>query len=216
MPKISVIVPVYGVEKYLGECVDSILAQTFSDIEVLLIDDGGKDGCPTIIDEYASKDDRVVAIHKENGGYGHTCNVGLERATGEYISIIEPDDFIDKDMYKELYAQAVKDDADIVKTPYIVNYLGKDGHRQVCHPNSKLFVKPEGVFTLKEYPSFMFIHPSIWSAIYRKEFLQEHNIKFIEAPGAGWTDNPFQVQTMYLAKRISYLDKAFYYWRVFE
>lgn len=216
MAKISVIVPVYGVEQYLRECVDSILSQTFSDLEVILIDDGGKDGCPAIIDEYASKDNRIVAIHKENGGYGHTCNVGLERATGEYISIIEPDDFIDKDMYEEMYVQAVQTDADIVKTPYIANYLGKDGHRQVYSPNKKIFVKPDKVFTLKEFPAFLAVHPSIWSGIYRREFLKENNIRFVEAPGAGWTDNPFQVQTMCLAKKISYLDKAFYYWRVFE
>lgn len=216
MAKISVIVPVYGVEKYLKECVDSILAQTFTDLEIILIDDGGKDGCPAMIDEYAKQDSRVVAIHKENGGYGHTCNVGLERATGEYVSIIEPDDFIDKDMYKELYAQAVKDDSDIVKTPYIANYLGKDGNRQVKSPNRKIFVVPDKVFTLKEYPAFMAVHPSVWSGIYRREFLQENDIKFVEAPGAGWTDNPFQVQTMCLAKRISYIDKAFYYWRVFQ
>lgn len=216
MAKISVIVPVYGVEKYLKECVDSILAQTLTDIEVLLIDDGGKDGCPEMIDEYAKQDSRVVAIHKDNGGYGHTCNVGLERATGEYISIIEPDDYIDKNMYEELYAQALKDNSDIVKSAYIANYLGEDRPRQVYSPDNKEFVKPDKVFTLKEYPAFMLIHPSVWSCIYKKDFLAQNNIKFKEASGAGWTDNPFQVQTMCLAERISYVDRAYYYWRLFK
>ena len=97
MPKISVIVPVYGVEKYLKEAVDSILNQTMTDLEIILIDDGGKDSCPKIIDEYAEKDSRIIPIHKPNGGYGQTCNIGLERATGEYVAILEPDDYIDKD-----------------------------------------------------------------------------------------------------------------------
>ena len=216
MPKLSVIVPIYGVEKYLRECLDSIVNQTLKDIEIILVDDGGKDGCPAIIDEYAKKDSRIIAIHKENGGYGHTCNVGLERATGEYISIIEPDDYIDTNMFMYLHDEALRNNADIVKSAYIANYLGKEGARQVYSPNNKEFDVPKKVFTLKEYPQFMLIHPSVWSCIYKREFLNKNNIRFVEAPGAGWTDNPFQVQTMCLAERIFYVDKAFYYWRLFE
>ena len=99
MPKISVIVPIYGVEKYLKEAVDSLLNQTMNDLEIILLDDGGKDACPQIIDEYAQKDNRIIAIHKQNGGYGQTMNVGLDRATGEYIAILEPDDYIESKMY---------------------------------------------------------------------------------------------------------------------
>lgn len=82
MPKVSVIIPVYNVEKYLRECLDSVINQTLSDIEIIIIDDGGKDNCPQIIDEYVQKDNRIIAIHKQNGGYGQTMNVGLEKATG--------------------------------------------------------------------------------------------------------------------------------------
>lgn len=101
MPKISVIIPVYGVEKYLKECLDSVLNQSLKDLEIILIDDGGKDNCPQIIDDYAKKDSRIIAIHKPNGGYGQTCNVGLEKATGEYVAIVEPDDYIDSKMYED-------------------------------------------------------------------------------------------------------------------
>lgn len=212
MTKISIIVPVYGVEKYLKECVDSILAQTLTDIEVLLIDDGGKDNCPAMIDEYASKDDRIVAIHKQNGGYGHTCNVGLERANGEYVAIVEPDDFIDKNMYQDLYNAAVENNADIVRSNYIENFdLGRDSYQKISPDN--VGEKPKGVFTLKEFPVLFDTHPSIWTCLFKKEFLNKHNIRFIEAPGAGWTDNPFQVQTFCLADRMVYVDKAYYYWR---
>ena len=116
MAKISVIVPVYGVEKYLREAIDSLLKQTLSDIEILLIDDGGKDNCPQIIDEYAKKDNRIIAIHKQNGGYGQTCNLGLSKITGEYIAILEPDDYNDSKMYEDLYNIAIKYDSDIVKS----------------------------------------------------------------------------------------------------
>ncbi len=213
MAKVSIIIPVYGVEKYLRECLDSVLAQTLEDLEIILLDDGGKDSCPQMIDEYAAKDSRIVAIHKENGGYGHTCNMGLERATGEYVAIVEPDDFIDKNMYKELYNKAVENDADIVKSGYYENYdLGEDSFKKL-KPELKGFAVPNKVFTLKEYPQFVRMHPSIWSCIYKREFLEKNQIRFVEAPGAGWTDNPFQVQTMCLADRIVYVDKPYYYWR---
>ena len=125
MPKVSVIVPVYGVEKYIHQCIDSILNQTLDDIEILLIDDGSKDNCPAIIDEYAKKDSRIIAIHKNNGGYGSAMNVGLKNATGEYIGIVEPDDFIDKNMYEDLYNIAMKNSVDIVKSAYW-EYFDKD------------------------------------------------------------------------------------------
>ena len=215
MAKISVIVPIYGVEKYLRECLDSIINQTFKDLEIILIDDGGKDSCPRIIDEYAKNDTRIIPVHKPNGGYGQTCNVGLDKATGEYISIIEPDDYIDLNMYSDLYKLASENDLDLIKTPYFQNYVGNETPKSLMvMPNHEEFIKPIGIFTLKDNPTFMHIHPSIWSCLYKREFLNKNNIRFIEAPGSGWTDNPFQVQTFCLAKRIMYYDKPYYYWRV--
>lgn len=212
MPKISVIVPIYGVEKYLKECVDSILSQTFTDLEILLIDDGGKDSCPQMIDEYAQKDSRVIAIHKPNGGYGQTCNVGLQRATGEYISIIEPDDYIESTMYEDLYNIAQQFNSDIVKSGYYDNLqLEKVNYCKKVKWHD--YIPEDKSFTIKDYPYFLYYHPSIWSCIYKKEFLDKHNIRFVEAPGAGWTDNPFQVQTMCLAEKINYTSEAYYYWR---
>ena len=210
--KISVIVPIYGVEKYLKECVDSILAQTLNDIEIILIDDGGKDSCPEIIDEYARQDNRIIAIHKPNGGYGQTCNVGLKTAKGEYIAIVEPDDFIDSKMYEDLYKIAKQYDSDIVKSCFYENL--QTPQIAYCHKTMwNDYIPEDKSFTIKEYSHFLYYHPSIWSCIYKREFLNKHNIKFVEAPGAGWTDNPFQVQTMCLAERINYTTNAYYYWR---
>lgn len=102
-PKISVIVPIYKVEKYLVQCIDSILNQTLKDIEVILVDEGDRDACRFIIDHYEQNDKRVKAIHEKNGGYGASVNKGMEIAVGEYISIIESDDFIEPTMYEEMY-----------------------------------------------------------------------------------------------------------------
>ena len=211
--KISIIIPVYGVEKYLKECLDSVLKQTLQDLEIILIDDGGKDKCPQIIDEYAQKDSRIKAIHKQNGGYGHTCNKGLEIATGEYVAIVEPDDFIDPNMYEKLYELAKSNDADIVKSCFYKKMDTQKDQKAYKMKWAIDYPPPQNAFTIEEYPYFLSFHPSIWSAIYKNSFLKQHNLKFVEAPGAGWTDNPFQVQTMCLAKKIVYTDEAYYYWR---
>ena len=211
MAKVSVIIPIYGVEKYLEEAVNSVLNQTLEDLEIILLDDGGKDNCPKIIDEYAAKDKRIIAIHKSNGGYGQTMNVGLSRASGEYIAILEPDDYIEPNMYEDLYNIAKKYDSDIVKSTFFDN-LDSPSEKRII-PIEWDEIPEDRSFTLEEYPYFLFYHPSIWSAIYKRTFLIDNNIRFVEAPGAGWTDNPFQVQTMCLAQKINYTSKAYYYWR---
>ena len=106
--KVSIIVPIYKVEKYLVQCIDSIINQTLKDIEIILVDEGDKDACRYIIDHYEQTDDRVVAIHKKNGGYGASVNNGIDIARGEYIGIVESDDFIKAEMFEELYKYAHK------------------------------------------------------------------------------------------------------------
>lgn len=113
MPEISIIVPIYNVEKYIHRCIDSILSQTFSDFELLLIDDGSPDRCGEICDEYAKKDHRIRVIHKENGGLSDARNTGLDIAKGNYFSFIDSDDFIEIDFYKELLEACKKNEADI-------------------------------------------------------------------------------------------------------
>lgn len=116
---ISIIVPVYNVEKYLRRCVDSILMQTYSDWELVLVDDGSPDRCPQICDEYASTDKRIKVIHKENGGLSDARNCGLKVATGEYVLFVDSDDFIHHDMLKDMAAWCIKEDVDIVQCSYI-------------------------------------------------------------------------------------------------
>lgn len=113
-PAISVIVPIYNMEKLMRKCLDSILAQTFQDYECLLIDDGSKDGSPAICDEYAAKDPRFKAYHKPNGGLSDARNYGIERAQGEYTIFFDPDDWVDADCLEDMYMKAVETDADMV------------------------------------------------------------------------------------------------------
>ena len=114
MPQISVIVPVYKVEQYLKRCVDSILHQTFSDLEVILVDDGSPDNCPAMCDKYAGTDSRVKVIHQKNAGVSAARNAGLSVASGEYITFVDSDDFIDPQMYEKMLAVAEKYDCDVV------------------------------------------------------------------------------------------------------
>ena len=118
MPKISIIIPVYNVEKYLRECLDSVLNQTLEDIEVICVNDGSTDSSANILEEYRLKDKRLRVIHKENSGYGHSMNVGFEATTGEYVGIVESDDFVKPTMFEELYNIANREHADVVKSDF--------------------------------------------------------------------------------------------------
>lgn len=211
-PAASIIVPIYKVERYLEQCVDSILAQTLRDIEVVLVDDGSPDGCPAMCDAYAARDSRVRVIHQENGGYGKAVNAGLAVARAPYVGIVEPDDWIEPDMYEKLLAAAQGHDADVAKC-WFYDFLDvKDGGHDTRFP----FTCPPPVnkpFRIGEYPVFLFLHPSVWTCLYRREFLERCQIRVKEVPGAGWTDNLFQVQTLCQAERIVYIDDAYYHWR---
>lgn len=125
-PPISVIVPIYNMEKLMRKCLDSILAQTFQNYECLLIDDGSKDGSPAICDEYAAKDSRFKAFHKPNGGLSDARNYGIERAQGDYTIFFDPDDWVDADCLKDMYAKARETDADMVMCDLYYN----DPYRQ--------------------------------------------------------------------------------------
>lgn len=124
--KISTIVPVYNVEKYLTKCIDSIINQTYKDLEIILVDDGSTDNSGQICDQYAKKDNRIKVIHKENGGLSDARNVGIKNSTGEYLSFIDSDDYIDKDMIECLYNAITNTNSDIaVCGKYIEGETGK-------------------------------------------------------------------------------------------
>ena len=127
-PKVTVIVPVFKVERYLAQCLNSIINQTMEDIEIIIVDEGLQDRCREIIDYYESIDPRIIAPHYKNGGYGASCNLGIQMSKGEYLIIVESDDFVDPEMCEEMYAYAKSLNADVVKVPYKEYYSNGEFH----------------------------------------------------------------------------------------
>lgn len=212
---VSVIVPIYNVERYLDQALDSISGQTHQNLEIICINDGSTDGSLEIIKRHAAVDPRIRVIDKENGGYGVGCNLGIREAHGEWIAIVEPDDWIDEHMYEDMlaFASTFDEPIDVIKTPWW-NIEEYEDHteRKVCKLRGRI-ASSRRPFRLEEHPLLIEIHPGIWSAIYRKGFLEEHGIRFPEYPGAGWADNPFLVDTLCQAESIIYLDKPYYFYR---
>ncbi len=214
-PKVSIVVPIYNVEKYLKECVDSILAQTLEDIEIILVDDGSPDACGKIVDEYAKKDKRIIPIHQKNSGYSVAVNKGIDLAKGEYVGIIESDDFIEPDMYEKLYASAKEYDTDVTKGLfYFYNPTLSKANQNKTYVNPSgidLRLAPSGAFHVTEWPRIIGFHASIWSSIYRADFVKK--IRIPETAGASYQDFPFMIEVMCRAKRISVVKKPFVHWR---
>ena len=199
MPKVSVIVPVYNVENYLRECLDSLINQTLKDIEIICINDGSTDSSLEIIEEYAKRDTRIKVINKPNSGYGDSMNLGMEQATGEYIGILESDDFTEHRMFEELYNLAKSNDADIAISDFCL-YWSKNNKTKKVNSTSKY--PKEKVTNVKETPLLIRNKTTIWAAIYKRDFLLKNNIKFLPTSGASYQDTSFRIKTISLASRI--------------
>ncbi len=211
MPKVSIIVPIYNVEKYLKECLDSILSQTLKDIEILLIDDGSPDNCPAICDEYALKDSRIKVVHKQNGGYGAAVNTGIQIATGEYVAIVESDDWVSEYMYEVLYNKAQKSNIDIVKGSYCLVKNSKKYSMSVAY-YLMLLAKNFDIFLFKDCPELLNHHTSIWSAIYNRKWLLDNNINFVEDIRP-YEDLPFIAAAYTQARTMAIVPLPLYYYR---
>ncbi len=214
-PRVSIVIPIYNVERYLRQCVDSILGQTLKDIEIILVDDGSPDGCPAIVDEYAAKDPRVVAIHQTNGGYGKAVNHGISTARAPYIGIIESDDWIEPNMYEKLYNRAVKTGAEVVKCAFYVYDSTKPENCQdqpYDESEAVLMKAPDGVFRPTEWDRIFTYHASIWSNLYKADFLKQ--IPLIETQGASYQDFPFFMEVLVRAKSMSIVKEYLLHYRM--
>ena len=207
-PKISVIMPSLNVEEHITKCIDSVVNQTFKDLEIICVDGGSSDKTLEILKKYAKNDSRIRIIETDIKSYGYQMNLGISESSGEYIGIVETDDFIDEKMYETLYALTDNSSADIAKVNFY-HYYGKDNFKA---DQSKKDL-PNEKFNIFEHADFINGHPSIWAAIYRKEFLDENNIDFMEVEGGGWVDNPFLFKTALSAKNIRYCHDPYYYYR---
>lgn len=161
---VTVIIPVYNVEDYLKKCIESVLSQTYKNLEVFLIDDGSTDNCPQICDEYASKDSRVIAIHKKNAGQGVARNVALDKCKGEYIAFVDSDDLIKPDMIEAMVGAIERNNADIALCGIAVNN-GIKLHDEPVFSNEVCWNTEQ---LMKEYVTTPYVSTVIWNKIYKK------------------------------------------------
>lgn len=202
-PKVSILVPVYRVEDYIEAALDSILAQTLENIEVICLDEGEDDACYEILLEYAERDPRIRVVHRPHGGYGPALTAGLDMAIGEYIGFVDPDDTILPRMYSELYDYAKYIGADVVKSPWIQR--GRDGWESVKLP---IYEFPKWrTFSASEFPQIFALHPSIWAGLYKRDFLLRHKITFTNRM---FSDQKFRMRTLLETDRVGWYDKPFY------
>lgn len=211
MPKVSIVVPIYNVEQYLCQCLDSIIAQTMKDIEIICVDDGSTDSSGEIIDRYADLDARIKVLHKGNAGYGAAMNAGMKIANGDYIGIVESDDRIEPQMYESLYEAAQSKNLDFVKSDAYYWFDKLDYRKRVHEKNLDAFYNQ--VLGEDERNVFFDFFMNIWTGIYKKEFLLQNGISFNESQGASYQDNGFWMQTCFYAQRAMWLNEAFYYYR---
>ncbi len=215
-PLVTVIVPIYNASTYLDQALCSIERQTYPNIEIICLNDGSTDDSLDIIRAHAERDPRIIVVDKPNEGYGATCNRGIDMAQGAWIGILEPDDWVEPQMIGDMLAFASRFEGpiDIIKTPfYRVETIG-DGE-EVRFPCSYhgLVNPPRQPFSIAEEPRLLRHHPSIWSALYNRSFIEEKGIRFMPIPGAGWADNPFLAETLCQADSIVYLDRPYYNYR---
>ena len=208
-PIISVIVPIYKVKKYLSKCIDSIIAQDYKNLEIILVDDGSPDNCPEICDEYAKKDKRIRVVHKENGGLSDARNAGIKVATGEYIAFIDSDDYVAKNYISMLLYTLKKYDADISACNYIKVY--EDTGRQEVEPKTD----KELVMTNVEAMKDLFTLPSnsdvvTWNKLYRTSLFIDNNIEFPK--GKLHEDNFTTYKLYYYSSRVAFVNVPCYYY----
>ncbi|PEL07026.1 glycosyltransferase [Bacillus sp. AFS017336] len=202
-PKISIIVPVYKVEPYIHKCVDSILAQTLTDFELILVDDGSPDQCGIICDEYAKKDDRIKVIHKINGGQASARNAALNIAKGAYIGFVDSDDWIEPDMYDLLYNICIENECDIANCTSIVHY------------NDKIIVNESQPLTIHSRNQAMkalfegvLYDEVVWSKLIKRELLE--NLRFPE--GVMYEDTAFTYKVINESEKVCYIGQPKYHY----
>ncbi len=213
-PLISVIVPVYNLEKYLVRCIESIIGQTYKNLEIILIDDGSTDTSGQIIDEFKKKDNRIKVIHKENGGESSARNTGLRMATGEYIAFCDCDDWMDPDMYETLAWELNQENIDMVASGW---YKETDSSsqeiRNALPVNSQVFGRDEllkYLYMRDSYRGFAYM----WDKLYKREILKDKDgnwILFREDLRLGG-DVLYLAEVALNVKRAKYVDRAFYHY----
>jgi glycosyltransferase involved in cell wall biosynthesis len=218
--KVSIIVPVYKVEKYLSRCLESLMNQTLKDIEIILVDDGSSDSSSSMCDEFAVQDSRIKVIHKQNGGLGFARNSGLEIATGEFVAFVDSDDYVHLQMYETLYYQAKNLYLDAIYCGFN-NVDKKQNISRISEVDSlKIFDSQKEVHdflldmigTEPNYPVDRKYQMSVWRAIYSKKIIDKHNIKFCSEREFISEDIIFQIDYVQKVTKMAFIPETMYFY----
>jgi glycosyltransferase involved in cell wall biosynthesis len=206
MDLISIIIPIYNVEKYLSKCIDSVLNQSYAHCEIILVDDGSTDRSGEIADQYESLfPEKITVVHQENGGLGSARNTGLKRATGKYVLFLDSDDWLERSTIEELYAEALKHGCDL-SICNIVNVAEDDSIINENHEN----LPPNVELTLKDRPDMLFSNPSACNKLFMRSLFLENNIFF---PSGLWFEDICTISKLYLLDvKAVYIDRPLYYY----
>lgn len=225
-PKVSIIVPVYNAERYLGRCLDSLVEQNLSDIEIIAVNDGSTDSSKKILEEYRHKDKRIKIIHKTNAGVSSARNFGIELAKGEFIGFVDSDDWVDKEMYNVLYDTATKENADIIMCTYIREF-GSHSKKKIFNLPSKISYNDDDVKTkimrrligpVNEEianPELLDAWGTVWSKLYRTDLVKQNNLTFSHLQEIGTNeDSLFNILAVFHAQSFIFINTPYYhYWR---
>ena len=210
MPKVSVVVPCYNVARFVRQCLASLKRQTLKELEFIVVNDGSTDGTLAIAKEVALGDGRFVFIDKPNSGYGDSVNQGIEKARGDYVGIIEPDDWTEPMMFQRLYDNAAKYDLDVSRGSFFIYEEGEDHPTKGdCLPFGKLCVPLEEQDVFRQ-------PPAVWSAIYRREWLNQNKIRFQTTPGASFQDIGFAFKTNLMCRKFYATSERLLHYRMHE
>ncbi|CDA10658.1 glycosyltransferases involved in cell wall biogenesis [Intestinibacter bartlettii CAG:1329] len=199
--KISVIIPIYKVEDYLHRCVDSIINQTYTNLEIILVDDGSPDNCPMICDEYSEKDSRIRVIHKKNGGLSDARNAGIDIATGKYIMFIDSDDFVDREMIESMMKNMIDNKVDMVVCN--IKYVYEDREVVKYNQEDRILDRYEA---MEEYLKDGVVQAVAWNKLYKKSLINDMRYKV----GKTNEDEFFTYKVVDKTDKIYYNSKPFY------
>ncbi|MDR1808541.1 MAG: glycosyltransferase [Propionibacteriaceae bacterium] len=210
-PLLSVVVPIFNVERYLDECLASLRAQTLTDFEVICVNDGSTDGSRDIIQTYLDADPRFRVIDKPNSGYGASMNLGCAAATGKYVTILESDDFLDPACYEVLVGLAERHDVEVVRANFFFYWSQPYPKDEVCD-----LIRPalcDRVVNPQREHDIFFVKSAIWAGIYRRDFLAANDIGFLETPGASYQDTGFNFKVWIACTRAWFVQQAYLHYR---
>lgn len=227
--KVSIIVPVYNAQKYLSRCLDSLMAQSLDNIEIIAVNDGSTDKSLDILNDYAKRDTRLVVVDQQNNGVSSARNAGIKAAKGDFIGFVDADDWVDSNMYEQMYDVAVGDTADMVMCSYVREF---DSHAKVKNFNlpKKVYYHNEEVRSkvlrrlvgpLNEEtanPEFLDAWGTVWSKLYRANIIRENNIQFTDLNEIGTNEDLlFNIYASYFSRNFVFINQPYYhYWRMNE